>query len=176
MQHVPRRVPVALREAVRNKLDDMEKRKVITTVTEPNNWISSMVLVNKPNKLRICIDPIDLNAIIKKPRFQMPTIEEILLRLQDAKEGFYHLKLDKESSLLTTFWTPFGRYRWLGMPFGIASAPEEYQRRQQEVLEGLNGTEVLADDILMMGRGKTHSEAVKDSRQKYTSTSCKGQR
>ena len=170
VQHVPRRVPVALREAVRNKLDDMEKRKVITKVTEPTNWISSMVLVKKPNKLRICIDPKDLNTVIKKPRFQMPTIEEILPRLQDAKifsvldakEGFYHIKLDKESSLLTTFWTPFGRYRWLRMPFGIASAPEEYQRRQQEVLEGLDGIEVIADDILVMGRGKTQEEAVKD--------------
>ena len=52
VQHVPRCVPVSLREAVRNKLDDMEKRKVIMKVTEPTNWISSMVLVNKPNKLQ----------------------------------------------------------------------------------------------------------------------------
>ena len=100
----------------------------------------------------------------------MPTIEENLLRLQDAKvfsvhdakKGFYHVKLDKEGSLLTTFWIPFGRYRWLRMLFGIASAREEYQLRQQEVLEELNGIEVIADDILVMGRGKTHSEAVKD--------------
>ena len=48
------------------------------------------------------------------------------------------------------------------MPFEIASAPEEYQSRQQEVLEGLHGIEVIADNILVMGRGKTHSEAVKD--------------
>ena len=143
MQHVPRRVPVDLREAVRNKLDDTKKLKVIKKVTEPTNWISSMVLVKKPNKLRICIDPKDLNAVIRKPRFQMPTIEEILPRLQDTKvfsvldvkEEFYHIKLDMESSLLTTFWTPFGRYRWLRMPFGITSAPEEYQCRQQEVLK-----------------------------------------
>ena len=37
------------------------------------------------------------------------------------------------------------------MPFGIASAPEEYQRRQNEILQGLPGTAVIADDILVHG-------------------------
>ena len=170
VQHVPRRVPVPIREAVKEQLDDMEQRDIIAKVTEPTDWISSMVVVKKPNKLRICINPKDLNAAIKKPRFQMPTIDEMLPRLQnakifsvlDAKEGFYHIKLDKQSSKLTTFWTPFGRYRWLRMPFGISSAPEEYQRRQQEILEGLKGVEVIADDILVIGSGTTDSDTVKD--------------
>ena len=65
------------------------------------------------------------------------------------------MKLDKESSLLTTFWTPFGRYRYLRMPQGISSAPEEYQRRQNEALSGLNGVEVIADDILCYQRGSS---------------------
>jgi hypothetical protein len=72
----------------------------------------------------------------------MPTIEEILPELAkakvfcvaDTKNGFWQVKLDEASSYLTTFWTPFGRCRWLRMPFGIATAPEEYQRRQHEVL------------------------------------------
>jgi len=49
---------------------------------------------------------------------------------------------------VTTFWTPFGRYYWLRMPCGISSAPEEYQRRQREIIEGFNGVEVVADDLL----------------------------
>jgi hypothetical protein len=48
--------------------------------------------------------------------------------------GFWHVHLDEESSYLTTFNTPFGRYRWLRMPFGITSAPEEYQRRQDQAI------------------------------------------
>ena len=72
--------------------------------------------------------------------------------------GFGRKKLDKPSSYLTTFWTPFGRYRWLRMPFGIATAPEEYQRRQHEVLEGLPGIYVIADDILITGQGKSKEE------------------
>lgn len=50
-----------------------------------------------------------------------------------------------------TFWTPFGRYRYLRMPFWINWAPEEYQRRQIEIVQGLPGTAVIADDILVYG-------------------------
>lgn len=93
----------------------------------------------------------------------MTTVEDILLNLAkakvftvlDAKDGFWHVALDEPSSFLTTFWTPFGRYRWLRMPFGIASAPEELQRRQHEALENLAGTEVIVDDVLVYGSGDT---------------------
>ena len=99
----------------------------------------------------------------------MPTIEEILPNLEntkvfsvlDVKDGFCHIKLDEESSMLT-FWTPFGRYQWLRLPFGLTSVPEVFQCKQHEVLEGLHGEEVIADDILVYGCGKTQEEAVKD--------------
>ena len=114
--------------------------------------------------------PPDLNRAIKRPKYQMPTVDEVLPKLAkakvftvlDAKDGFYQVKLDKESSLVTTFWTPFGRYRYLRMPQGISSAPEEYQRRQNEALAGLNGVEVIADDILCYGSGETMEDALKD--------------
>ena len=75
--------------------------------------------------------------------------------------GFYQVKLDKESSLLTTLWTPFGRYRYLRIPQGISSAPEEYQHHQKEALAGLNGVEVIADNILCYGSGETMEDALK---------------
>ena len=125
----------------------VEKMQVI----EPTDWISSQVVVRKGNKLRLCIDPRDLNKALKRSHYPMPTIEEVLPELSkakifsvaDAKNGFWQIKLDEPSSYLTTFWTPFGRYRWLRMPFGLATAPEEYQRRQHEVLEGLHGIHVI---------------------------------
>jgi len=100
----------------------------------------------------------------------MPKLDEILPRLAnakvftvlDAKDGFYHVKLDEASSFLTTFNTPFGRYRWLRMPQGISSAPEEYQRRQYEAIRDLKGVEVIADDTLVFGSGDTIEEAMKD--------------
>ena len=100
----------------------------------------------------------------------MPTLEEILPKLNgakvfttlDAKDGFYQIGLDEESSKLTTFWTPFGRYRYLRLPFGISVAPEEFECKLQEKLSDLEGTHVLRDDILVVGYGDTVEEAEKN--------------
>ena len=100
----------------------------------------------------------------------MPTIEEILPELSkakvfsvaDARNGFCQVRLDARSSYLTTFWTPFGRYRWLRMSFGIATAPEEYQRIQHEALEGPPGIYVMAGDILITRQGGTKEGALQD--------------
>ena len=129
-----------------------------------------MVTVVKPNKLQICIDPKDLNKAIKRPNYQMLILDEILPNLAnakvfsvlDAKDGFHQVKLDESSSYLTTFWTPFGRYRYFRMPFGIRSAPEEYQRHMHDVVQGLPGVEVIADDILVYGKSSMKEEYVKD--------------
>lgn len=125
-------------------------------------------MVKKPNgKLRICLDPSNLNKVVKRPRFPLPTIEEVIPKLckarifslLDASNGYWQVELDDESSYLTTFNTPFGRYRWLRMPFGLCSASEEYQRRMMEILDGLQGIIVVADDILVYGSGDTDEEA-----------------
>ena len=170
VQHLPRRVPLALKPRLKAKISELEQRGVIQKVEEPTQWISSMVTVVKPDKLRICIDPKDHNRAIKRPKYQIPILDEVLPNLAnakvfsvlDAKDGFHQVKLDKSSSYLTTFWTPFGRYRYLRMPFGISSAPEEYQRRMHNILQGLPGVEVIADDILVYGSGSTKEEYMQD--------------
>ena len=48
------------------------------------------------------------------------------------------------------------------LPFGISSAPEEFQRRQHEVLEGLTGAECVMDDIIVYGCGETMDSAIQD--------------
>ena len=80
----------------------------------------------------------------------------------DAQKGFWQIELDESSSFSTTFRIQFGRFSWLRMPFGISSAPEEFQRRQLEVLKNLNGVDIIADDILVYGRGETYEEAFAD--------------
>ena len=78
----------------------------------------------------------------------------------DAKDDFLQVSLDEESSFLTTFWTPFGRYRWTRMPFGRKSSPEEFQRRLDEGLEGLTNIAIIADDMIVYGTGDTEEEAI----------------
>ena len=81
-----------------------------------------MVAVRNPfGKLRICIDPKDLNRALQRPHYSIPTINEISLRLANAKifsvlnakEGFWQVKLEEQSNYLPTFWTLFGHFRWL---------------------------------------------------------------
>ena len=170
VQHAPRRVPVSLHSEVKAKIAELETKGIIQKETDPTDWISSMVVVAKPQKIRICLDPKDLNQALKRPKYQMPTLEELLPKLNnarvfttfDAKDGFYQISLDEQSSKLTTFWMPFGRYRYLRMPFGISTAPEEFERRLQECLADLPGVEVLRDDIPVVGYGDTQDEAERD--------------
>ena len=168
IQHAPRRVPVALRDRLKATLDDMVQDDIIEAVEKPTEWISSMVVITKKdNKLHICLDPKDLNRAIRRENYQLPTIEDIATRLHgamvfivlDVRHGFWHERLDERSSYLTTFHTPFGRYRYKRMPFGICSAPEVFQKKMHELIEGLHGIEVVADDFVVVGYGNTVDEA-----------------
>ena len=85
VQHAPQCVPVALKEKLEAKIEELEEREIIRRVEEPTPWISSLVAVLNPGKLRVCIDPRDLNKPIKRPKYQMPILDEVLPRLANAK-------------------------------------------------------------------------------------------
>jgi hypothetical protein len=102
--------------------------------------------MKKSGSLRICIDPKPLNAALKREHYQIPVIDDLLPDLTDAcvftkvnlASAFWHLELDEESSVLTTFATRNGCFRWLRLPFGLNVSCEIFQRLNQE-LEGLPG-------------------------------------
>ncbi|KAI4873533.1 hypothetical protein NFI96_011364, partial [Prochilodus magdalenae] len=89
-------------------------------------------------------------------------ISNMVIVKKQAKHAFLQCRLDDESSLMTTFWTPCGRKRWLKLPFGDSVAPEVYQRKQHKLLAGLKGVEPIADDILVVGCGDTDKDAESD--------------
>lgn len=70
----------------------------------------------------------------------------------DAYLGFYQVKVHPESMLLTTFITPFGRFKFNRLPFGISCTPEHFQRMIHQLLEGLDGVVCHIDDILVWGK------------------------
>ncbi|UYV68498.1 K02A2.6-like [Cordylochernes scorpioides] len=108
IKQAPRRVPITLRKELKEKLIDMEKKNIIAKVDYPTDWISNLVLVKSTKKLRICIDPRELNVALKRAEYPIPTIEEIIPNLQnakiftvvDTKDGFWNVKLSDESSNL----------------------------------------------------------------------------
>ena len=70
--------------------------------------------------------------------------------------GFWQIPLSPELSLLTTFITPFGRFCFRRLPFGITSAPEHFQCQMTEILQDMDGVVCHMDDILV--HGKNHDE------------------
>ena len=159
-----RKLPIPIKEKVRAELNTMIENEIITPVNEPTEWISALLVVAKSNgDVRICIDPKPLNKALLRNHYLMPTIDDVLPELNnakvfstcDARHAFWHVCLDEPSSRLTTFETPFGKYRFLRLPYGLSVNPEEFQRRLHDVLIGLRGISCIADDILVYGCGET---------------------
>ena len=144
----PRAIPAPIRAQVKEELDHLERTGIIAKMDEPTDWVNPMVCIRKNNnRYRLCIDPFSLNKCIKREHHPMHSIDDIITRLHgskyfttlDANMGFYQIKLSEDSSKLTTFNTPFGRYRHLRLPMGISSAPEIYQRAMDDVCGSLDG-------------------------------------
>lgn len=151
-----RKVPFSQKEKVQEELKRMAKLGVIAEEGDATDWVNPMIVVNKPNgKVRLCLDPQRLNSALKREYHQIPTVEEISTKMTgaklysklDASSGFYQIPLDKDSSQLCTFATPFGRYRFLRMPFGISSAPEVYQKAMDKFFGDLEGVTCYIDDL-----------------------------
>ena len=174
-----RKVPLALKEPLKKEIDRLVDQGILKPVDTPTDWVSSMVVVSKSNagKIRLCIDPKPLNQALRRNHYPLPVIDDLLPELSkakvfsvvDAKNGFWHIQLDHESSFLTTFGTPWGRYRWTRMPFGISPATEEFQRRLDTALGGLEGVVPIFDDILIFGVGETKEEAIENHDQRLKS-------
>ena len=136
VQHPPRSVPIAMQTTYKTELERLTKEGIITEVKEHTEWINSIVPVMKPNgSLRLCLDPKDLNKAIERNQWYSRTIDDILPELakskfktlKDATSGYWHVVLDLDSSLLTMFNTPWGKFRWLRLPFGLKIASDVFQ-------------------------------------------------
>lgn len=114
--------------------------KVIAKIEEPTQWVNPIVIVEKSNgQLQ------EITSRLSKAKH---------FTVLDASSGFWQLKLDEASSRLCTFNTPFGRYRFLRLAFGINSAPEVFHRTVRQLFEGIEGVETYIDDLLVWGETK----------------------
>ena len=158
----PRPVAAPLQELFRAELQSMLDLGVIVEVHQPTPWINSFVIVesknkttNKIEKIRICLDPTNLNKACEREPYYYRTLEDVLPNLANArvftvidlKRGYWHVPLSEESSMLTTFNTPYGRYRFTRMPFGINVAGDAFIRNLDAVLSGLENVTGIADDV-----------------------------
>lgn len=152
-----------MKEAVKEEVDQLELEGMIQKAKEPTEWCAPIMPVQKPSgDNRICVDLAHLNKFLRRERHQLPTVEEIMGSFQearvfsklDASFEFYQIHLLKSCQKLTTFITPYGRYCYQRLPFGVTSAPEIFQQKFTEVLEGLEGVLNYMDDVLEYGANK----------------------
>ena len=148
----------------------MTQNDIITEVTQPTEWVNSLVCKTKDGKqiLRLCLDPKDLNKNISRQHYYTRTIDEILPQMHgkkyfsvaDTDKGYWHIELEEESSLLCTFNTPFGRYRFKCLPFRVSVSQDIFQRKLDEVYKGIPNVTGIADDIIIAGSTQQeHDEA-----------------
>lgn len=178
-----RRIPLSLMSSVKNELNVMIKKGVICKNDEPADFVSNLVVVEKKNgKLRLCIDPKELNKAIMKENFPIPTFDEIAEKLNgkkifsvlDLKEGYWQVKLSENASRLCTFSTPFGCYRFLRMPFGISIAPEIFQKNNERNFEGISGVIIYFDDVMIAAETlEEHDEILKQVMERARSLNIK---
>lgn len=153
-----RNIPHALRDEVKSELDSMMNLGVIEKVKEASPVVSNMVVVKRNGKIRVCLDPTNLNKNLLRRHFPMRTIDQIAARIVQAKwftvldcrKGFWHIEVDEVSRPYLTFITPWGRFRYCRMPPGISSAPEVFQEQTTSLLEEVSeNAEVSMDDVLL---------------------------
>ena len=144
---------------------------VLGPVHEATPWINSFVFVDSKDKLgnlklHICLDPTNLNKAITKEPYHFRTSEDIahlladacIMRGCDCKKGYWYQKLDQTSSYLTTFNTEIGRFRYIGMPFGITVARDMFQRQLDQCFGKIDQLIVIADDIMVVGKQPNHKD------------------
>lgn len=166
-----RRIPHALRRPVQEELERLVKAGILKKADGPTDWVSPIVIARKKSgQLRLCLDPRSINKYLKREHYQLPKREDIQAELAgarffstlDANSGFHQIPLDESTAKICTMGTPFGRYHYLRLPFGIASAPEVFQKTMTDIFEGLAGVRVYIDDILVWGRTrKEHDERLR---------------
>ncbi|XP_052809638.1 uncharacterized protein K02A2.6-like [Mya arenaria] len=163
-----RRVPEALRNRLHEELNRMESDGIIAKVNTPTDWVNSLVVVEKlkTGQLRICLDPKALNEAIRRPHYPMPTLDDVTVQLAgcqyfsllDITHAYWSIRLDEESSYLTTFSTPFGRYRFTSLPYGLCCSQDVFCQKVDEIFGDMTGVNAIVDDILIYGRTRAEHD------------------
>ena len=163
----PRKCGIHLKARLQQELDTMENDGIIRKIEHHTDWCSSITTsVKKDGSLRVCLDPKRLNDNLKRCPHKIPTLEELnhefaearVFSKMDAKAGYWSIHLDEASQEITTFRTPFGRYCYRRLPFGLCVSQDLFQQAMDRILARAPGCVGIADDVVVYGRDNTEHE------------------
>ena len=140
-RHAPRKVPIHLQDAFHSEIQNLEKLGILEETKDVTEWVNSFVIMEKKTpdvsnsqpdrKLRICLDPRDLNEALEREPYYTQSIKEIMARfhgmtrftIADFNKGYWMVELDPELRKYTTMALDIGRFQWTRLPMGIHCCP-----------------------------------------------------
>ena len=181
-KHRPRKVPVHLQEEFHSEVKKLVEMDVLEPVTEQTEWVNSYVIVEKkilvdsnsshaPNhsikkKLRLCLDPRDLNEALEREPYYCRSIDELIAKFSEAEffsivdmdKGYWQVLLDSSSRKYTCMALDIGRYQWKRLPMGTIVASDIFQKKLDSIYIGLPGVTGIADDMIVFGRSEAEHD------------------
>ena len=133
-RHAPRKVPIHLQDAFHKEIRNLEQLGILEETKDVTEWVNSFVIMEKKiptdsnssqghsmnKKLRICLDPRDLNKALEREPYYTWSIEEIMgkfhgmtrFTIADFNKGYWMVELDPESRKYTMMALDSGRFQW----------------------------------------------------------------
>ena len=180
MRHAPRKVPIHLQDAFHSEIRNLEKLGILEETKDVTEWVNSFVIMekktpvdssksptvsssqghSKDRKLRICLDPRDLNEALEREPYYTRSIEEIMAKfhgltrftIADFNKGYWMVELDPQSRKYTTMALDIGRFQWTRLPMGSIVAQDVFQRKSDAIFLDVPGVTGIADDMVIYGR------------------------
>ena len=175
-RHALRKVPIHLQDAFHKEIRNLEELGILEEIKDVTEWVNSFVIVEKEipidsnnshspghsmnKKLRICLDPRDLNEALEKEPYYMCCIEEIMgkfhgmtrFTIADFNKGYWRVELDPESRKYTMMALDIGRFQWTQLPMGSIVAQDIFERKLDAIFLSIPGVTGIADDMIIYGR------------------------
>ena len=169
-RHAPRKVPIHLQDAFHKEIRNLEKLGILEETKDVTEWVNSFVIMEKKTpdvsnnqsdrKLRICLNPRDLNEALEREPYYTRSIEEIMTRfhgmtrftIADFNKGYWMVELDPESRKYTMMALDIGRFQWTRLPMGSIVAQDMFQRKLDAIFLDIPGVTGIADDMVIYGK------------------------
>ena len=146
-------------QLVKDEVEKLLAAKVIHN--SRSNWSTPIIVVPKGDGGKhLVIDYRALNKVTRKFTWSMPKVEDIFSKLNgttyftslDLWAGYHHIPLDKPSIPKTAFNSPFGKYKYMKVPFGLVQAPAYFQELMTGILKDFNFAIAYLDDIIIFSK------------------------
>ena len=175
-RHAPRKVPIHLQDPFHKEIRNLEELGILEKTKGMTEWVNSFVIMEKKipidsnnshspghsmnKKLRICLDPRDLNEALERESYYTCSIEEIMgkfhgmtrFTIADFNKGYWMVELDPESRKYTMMALDIGRFQWTWLPMGSIVAQDIFQRKLDVIFLSIPGVTGIADDMVIYGR------------------------